>query len=128
MKFPAAGSDYRGQAIKPGLYTLRYCLMLQDGNHLGAAPILDFVLLVPTVEDTKDADAILSSDEVVALSRKASGTNHPAVILMASPPEAPGSPSLEKDELDHWVLRFKAQSKPTADLPIGIVVVGHAEG
>src|SRR5437762_6336081 len=35
MKFGAAGSDYRGQAIKPGLYTLRYCLILQDGNHLG---------------------------------------------------------------------------------------------
>jgi len=128
LKFSAAGSDYRGQAIKPGLYTLRYCLILQDGNHLGAAPILDFVLLVPAAEDTKDADAIMSTEEVVALSRKASGTNHPAVINLASPPEAASSPSLEKDELDHWVLKVKSQSKPAADLPIGIIVVGHAEG
>src|SRR5690349_391981 len=54
MKFDSAGSDYRGQAVKPGVYTLRYCLILQDGNHLGAAPIPDFVLLVPASEDTKD--------------------------------------------------------------------------
>jgi hypothetical protein len=128
MKFSAAGADYRGQAIKPGLYTLRYCLILQDGNHLGAAPILDFVLLVPAAEDTKDADAVMSTEEVVALSRKASGTNHPAVINLASPPEGVSSPSLEKDDLDHWILKVKSQSKPAANLPIGIIVVGRAEG
>ncbi|HEX2522820.1 MAG TPA: hypothetical protein VHP35_11925, partial [Terriglobia bacterium] len=128
MRFSAAGADYRGQAIKPGLYTLRYCLILQDGNHLGAAPILDFVLLVPATEDTKDADAIMSTEEVVALSRKASGTNHPAVINLASPPVGVSSPSLEKDDLDHWVLKVKSQSKPAASLPIGIIVVGRAEG
>jgi hypothetical protein len=128
MKFSAAGSDYRGQAIKPGLYTLRYCLILQDGNHLGAAPILDFVLLVPASEDTKDPDAVMTTDEVVALSRKASGTNHPAVINLASPPAAPSSATLEKDEMEHWVLKVKSQSKPAADLPIGIIVVGRAEG
>jgi hypothetical protein len=128
MKFSAPGSDYRGQSIKPGLYTLRYCLILQDGNHLGAAPILDFVLLVPAAEDTKDADAVMSTEEVVALSRKASGTNHPAVINLAPPPAAANNATLEKDEMEHWVLKIKSQSKPAADLPIGIIVVGHAEG
>ena len=128
MSFSAAGSDYRGQAIKPGIYTLRYCLILQDGNHLGVAPILDFVLLIPAAEDKKDADASMSTEEVVALSRKASGTNHPLVINMASPPAAVSNVTLEKDELDHWVLKVKSQSKPAADLPIGIVVVGRAEG
>jgi hypothetical protein len=128
MKFGAPGSDYRGQAIKPGIYTLRYCLILQDGNHLGAAPIPDFVLLVPASEDTKDPDAVMSTDQVVALSRKASGTNHPAVINLASPPAAPGSAMLEKDDMEHWVLKVKSQSKPAADLPIGIIVVGRAEG
>ena len=128
MKFGAPGSDYRGQAIKPGVYTLRYCLILQDGNHLGAAPIPDFALLVPASEDTKDPDAVMSTDQVVALSRKASGTNHPAVINLASPPAAPGSATLEKDDMEHWVLKVKSQSKPAADLPIGIIVVGRAEG
>jgi hypothetical protein len=128
MKFDGAGADYRGQAIKPGLYTLRYCLILQDGNHLGASPILDFVLLIPAAEDTQDADAVMSTDEVVALSRKAAGTNHPAIISLTSPPESVSAATLEKDDLDHWVLKVKAQSKPAADLPIALIVVGRAVG
>jgi hypothetical protein len=70
----------------------------------------------------------LTTAEVVAMSRKASGTNHPAVINMALPQPASGSAALEKDDLDHWVLKVKTQSNPAADLPIGIVVVGRAEG
>jgi hypothetical protein len=128
MSFPSTGSDYRGQAIKPGIYTMRYCLILQDGNHMGAAPILDFVLLIPIAEDTKDPDTALTLEELVNLSRKASGTNHPAVINLGRPPAAVSAPTLEKDDLDHWVLKTKTQSKPAAELPIGIVVVGRAEG
>jgi hypothetical protein len=128
MSFPAAGSDYRGQAIKPGIYTMRYCLIPQDGNHLGAAPIRDFVLLVPVAEDAKDPEAAMTVEELVNLSRKASGTNHPAVINLGRPPESLSGPTLEKDDLDHWVLKTKTQSKPAADLLIGIVVVGRAEG
>jgi hypothetical protein len=128
MSFPAAGSDYRGQAIKPGIYTMRYCLIPQDGNHLGAAPIRDFVLLVPVAEDAKDPEAVMTVEELVNLSRKASGTNHPAVINLGRPPESLSGPTLEKDDLDHWVLKTKTQSKPAADLLIGIVVVGRAEG
>ena len=128
MSFPSTGSDYRGQAIKPGIYTMRYCLILQDGNHMGVAPVPDFVLLIPAAEDTKDPDAALTLEELVNLSRKASGTNHPAVIDLGRPPASPSAPTLEKDDLDHWVLTTKTQSKSGADLPIGIVVVGRAEG
>ena len=128
MRFPATGSDYRGQSIKPGTYTLRYCLILQDGNHLGAAPIPDFVLLIPAGEDNKDLDAVLTTEEVVNLSRKASGTNHPAVINLAPPPASVSAPELEKDDMNRWVLKTKTQLKPGTDLPLGIVVVGRAEG
>jgi hypothetical protein len=128
MSFPSAGSDYRGQAIKPGIYTMRYCLILQDGNHMGAAPILDFVLLIPAAEDTKDPDAVLTLEELVNLSRKASGTNHPAVINLGRPPGSLNAPAIEKDDLGHWVLKTKTLSKPGGELPIGIVVVGRAEG
>jgi hypothetical protein len=128
LKFSSQGADYRGQAIKPGVYTMRYCLILQDGNHLGAAPILDFVLLAPMAEDSQEPDAVMTTKELVALSCKASGTNHPAVILMAAPPSAGSSATLEQDDMDHWVLKAKTHSKPAGDLPIGVVVVGRAEG
>jgi hypothetical protein len=47
---------------------------------------------------------------------------------LASPPAAAGSSALEKDEMEHWVLKVKSRSKPAAELPIGIIVVGRAEG
>ena len=46
LHFPQASTDYRGQAIPAGFYTLRYELLPNDGNHLGAAPNRDFLLLV----------------------------------------------------------------------------------
>lgn len=129
LKFNGTGSDYRGQAIKAGTYTMRYCLILQDGNHMGVSPILDFVLLSPIGEDTKDPDAEMTIMDVVAISRKASGTNHPATLLLSLPPDsALTQPVLEKDDMNHWVLKVKSQSKPGSDLPIGIIVVGKAEG
>src|SRR3990172_8300567 len=129
LKFNGMGSDYRGQAIKAGTYTLRYCLILQDGNHMGVSPILDFVLLSPISDDSKDADAEMTIMDVVAISRKASGTNHPATLLLSLPPDSSVTPPvLEKDDMDHWALKLKSQSKPGADLPIGIIVVGKAEG
>jgi hypothetical protein len=129
MKFNGMGSDYRGQAIKAGTYTMRYCLILQDGNHMGVSPILDFVLLTPVSDDNKEPDAVMTIMDVVVLSRKASGTNHPATILLSSPPTDEFKPPiLEKDDMDHWVLKLKSQSKAGVELPIGIIVVGKAEG
>ena len=129
LKFNGIGSDYRGQAIKAGTYTMRYCLILQDGNHMGVSPILDFILLTPVNDDNKEPDAVMTIMDVVALSRKASGTNHPATLLLSSPPGGDFAPPvLEKDDMEHWVLKVKSLSKPGTDLPLGIIVVGKAEG
>lgn len=128
MKFPAEGTDYRGQPIKAGTYSLRYALMPQDGNHMGAAPILDFLLLIPAAEDNKSADADLPYNDVVAMSRKASGTNHPGVIMMSSPPGSIQESVLEKDDMNHWVLKTRIALKPSGELTLGIIVVGQTEG
>jgi hypothetical protein len=129
LKFNGTGSDYRGQVIKSGTYTMRYCLILQDGNHMGVSPILDFILLTPVSDDNKEPDAVMTIMDLAVLSRKASGTNHPATIMLSNPPGTNlTQPVLEKDDMDHWVLKLKSQSKPGAELPIGIIVVGKAEG
>src|SRR5262252_1863980 len=51
ISFPSAATDFRGQAIKPGVYTLRYEAIPDDGNHLGVAPSPDFLLLIPAASD-----------------------------------------------------------------------------
>ncbi len=45
INFPSNTSDFRGQGIKAGFYTMRFGLILQDGNHLGVSTARDFFLL-----------------------------------------------------------------------------------
>jgi hypothetical protein len=128
MNFPANASDYRGQQVKAGTYTLRYALIPQDGNHMGASPILDFLLLTPIQEDNQAADAEIAFKDLIILSRKTTGTNHPAAILMSHPPESISQPALEQDDLEHWFYKTKVQLKPSGELLLGVVVFGKSEG
>jgi hypothetical protein len=128
VHFPAKGADFRGQAIKPGFYTLRYGLTPQDGNHMGVNPTRDFLLMCPVAQDT-NLTASLSFQDMVKLSKAASGTNHPGIFTM----DAPGSvtaASLAQDDQGHTVLQAPAQGKSAAGatqaLNLAIVVVGTA--
>src|SRR6185436_17813436 len=44
ITFARATTDFRGQSIKPGSYTIRYAVHPTDGNHLGISPIRDFLV------------------------------------------------------------------------------------
>ncbi len=85
ISFPAAVRDYRGHDIQPGYYTLRYETFPADGNHLGVAPNPDFFLLSPVSADKQPGNA-LTFDQLVELSKQASGLNHPAVFALLAPP------------------------------------------
>jgi hypothetical protein len=125
ITFPKATSDFRGQSVKPGIYTLRYALHPSDGNHLGISPIRDFLVLIPVSVD-QNADAHYKFEELVKMSAKASGTNHPAVISLASPESNP-APTLIENEHGHLVFVAKLKSQSGADVPIAFVVKGVAE-
>ena len=73
IRFSQPAADFRGQRIPAGFYTLRYELIPNDGNHLGVAPNL---LLVPAASDA-DPKAQFKFEELVALSREATGQNIP---------------------------------------------------
>lgn len=124
LHFPAAGSDFRGQTIKPGYYTLRYALLPQDGNHMGVNPYRDFLLLSPVAADTQ-VDKALQLADVYKLSRQASGTNHPAVISLVPSAQGASTPSVAQDDQGHTVLQLKLGTAG-GDLPIALVVVGQA--
>src|SRR5207253_102571 len=51
IRFPNSVKDYRKQLIKAGVYTLRYALAPENGNHMGVAPQRDFVLASPAAAD-----------------------------------------------------------------------------
>ena len=125
LHFSSDATDFRSQTIKAGYYTLRYALIPQDGNHMGVNPSRDAFVLVPVSADN-DPDKILSFDDVVKLSRQASGTPHPG-FLVGAPVSGDSFPSVAKDDSGDWDLQIKGHQQG-ADLPLAITVVGHWQG
>lgn len=110
--------EIRGKVVKPGVYTLRYGLQPQNGDHLGISTFRDFLLLSPAAID-KDPK-VLGFDGVVALSKEVIGTAHPASLSLDPPEDAPGAVlSVYKNELGHEgvVLQIGA-------LKFGLIVSG----
>jgi hypothetical protein len=120
LRFPAKGSDRRGQTIAPGVYTLRYGDYPVNGNHQGVAPQRDFLVLVPAALD-KSADTVSDFDALMDLSRKASATPHPAVLSFWKA-DADQKPGFEKQGEKDWVLTTKL-----GDTLVSITLIGAAE-
>ncbi len=124
LRFPKTGSDFRGQAIPAGFYTLRYALIPNDGNHLGILPNRDFLLLLPVASDA-DPNATFKFQDLVALSRTATGTKHPGPLSMAQPSGT--APAVSKDEQDHWIFSAAMKLASGEDLPFSLVLRGVAQ-
>ncbi|HEX8879380.1 MAG TPA: hypothetical protein VF749_05085 [Candidatus Acidoferrum sp.] len=128
IRFPGSVKDYRKQLIKAGVYTLRYALLPENGNHLGVAPQRDFVLASPAAGDQDPTT--LTIDQTLALSRKATGSNHPSVWSLAPSEDHPKSlPSVfHLDDGDLWLVEFQLplQGATTSPLSMALVVVGSA--
>lgn len=120
IRFVKGGGDFRGQPIKPGVYTMRYNLQPEDGDHQGASPRRDHVLLAPVTLDTNPS-AQLTYEAAVDLSRKASGTAHPSVLFLSMPESSAQFPSVKRSD-NREILHVKSGS-----VGLGIVIVGKAE-
>jgi len=125
ITFPKATNDFRGQAIKAGTYTLRYEVHPADGNHMGISPIRDFLLLVPVAADP-NPDATFKFEELVKLSAKASGTNHPAALSLVSPEAGAATTSVTTNEHNHTIFAAKIKTA-SGEIPIAFIVKGIAE-
>jgi hypothetical protein len=124
LHFAKTGSDFRGQAVPAGFYTLRYELIPNDGNHLGVAPNRDFLLLVPAGSDP-DPNAAFKFEQLVALSRNATGTKHPGPLSLVPPVGT--APTLAKDDQDHWIFSASTKLASGGELPLALVVKGAAQ-
>ncbi len=126
INFPAATSDYRGQGIKAGWYTLRYAVMPVNGSHLGVSPSRDFVLLC-SVSDDKDPNVQIKGEALIKLSIVASGSGHVSPWSIVSASSKDGFPKIVKTEEEHYILEISLKTK-SGELPIGITIVGKTEG
>ena len=126
INFPKQSTDYRGQQVKAGSYTLRYALYPPDGNHMGISQIRDFLLLIPVGLD-QNADAQYKFEELTKMSAKTTGTTHPAVISLAMPEGKAGAARITANDHGHLVFSAAAKSASGTDTPIAFVVKGVAE-
>src|ERR1022692_1655427 len=123
VNLPKGMTDFRGQAIPAGVYSLRYQLLPQDGNHLGVAPNPDFLLAIPVASDPSPEQGYLYK-KLVALSAKTTGTNHPAVIALDTAGD-PNSAVADKQGTVVFTVTIPSSGASGTE-KLGIVVKGTA--
>lgn len=125
MRLGSAWNDIRGHAIRPGVYTLRFALQPQNGDHMGISPNREFLLPAPAADDTS-AEPV-GYDGAVELAKKASRRSHPA-SLSIDPPSASAPPlTTTTNDLGHQVVVISVPTSAGAPLTFGLVVEGTIE-
>jgi hypothetical protein len=80
IRFPATFTDFRKQEIAAGVYTLRFALQPDIGDHTGTAPHPDFCLMCQAKED-RSAEPI-EKKKLIEVSSLVNEGRHPAVLLL----------------------------------------------
>jgi hypothetical protein len=130
VKIGSSFRDIRGRIIKPGVYTLRYGLQPDNGDHLGVSPNRHFLLISPAADDQDPGPQ--GHDATVELSTGSVGGSHPGVWSI-DPPAATRQPvlSVHTTDLGHEALIVEVPAsrngKPAGTLKFGIVLVGKIE-
>jgi hypothetical protein len=125
MRLGSAWTDIRGYTIRPGVYTLRYALQPQNGDHMGISPNREFLLPAPAADDTS-AEPV-GYQGAVDLAKKASRRAHPASISI-DPPSSSASPnSATTNDLGLQVAIVSLATSAGSPLTFGIVVEGTIE-
>jgi hypothetical protein len=127
MRISGPYKEIRGKVVGPGVYTLRYGLQPQNGDHLGISAFREFLVLSPVVVDTDPK--VLGFDGVVALSKQVIGTSHPAAMSIDPPEEAPGALlSTYKNDSGHDGIVFEVprslNGKAAGTVKFGLIVSG----
>jgi hypothetical protein len=130
MQLEAPLPDIRGVPIAPGVYTLRFALQPQDGDHMGVSPYRQFLVVVPAAEDRTPEP--LGHEGAVQLGKKTQGRSHPAVLSLA-PPVVRGAtgPQVIKTDDGHTAVVLAVDctrdGATIGALAFGVVLVGRIE-
>lgn len=80
IEFPAKFTDFRKQELAAGVYTLRFAVQPDIGDHTGTSPHPDFCLLCPANQDK--SDELIEKKKLIEISSKLNEGRHPAVLLL----------------------------------------------
>lgn len=118
VEWRRAWSDFRGQMVPPGLYTLRYAVQPILKDHAGVSRTRDFLLLSAADSDRGGLDA-MDPAALIPQSRSVAG-RHPAVLALVPAPAAGPQPAIARDESGATLLVVALQG-----VRLGLVLVGR---
>jgi hypothetical protein len=127
VRVHGGASDFKNQKYPAGVFTLRYQIQPEDGDHQGTAESRDFLLLGPAAADGTAGD--LSYTDSVRLSAKVNGKKHPIVLWLVPPAEEGKGPRVVRDdqkELALLELSIPLGKKDGKRLSLALVIVGKA--
>jgi hypothetical protein len=124
-----AMSDIRGGPMKPGVYTLRFALQPQNGDHMGVSPYREFLLVAPAADDQSPDAAGFNG--AVALAKKTLGKSHPAALGLDPPTTDQPPRAVVTNDEGHKGIVFSVpvtlQGKPAGSLTFGVTIIGQYE-
>ena len=121
--------DIRGRLIKPGVYTLRYGIQPQNGDHLGVSPFREFLLLSPAAVDTNAAAP--GHEPTIEMSIKTAGGSHPAVWSIDPPVATEAALANHTTDLGHKAVVVEVPvsraGQSAGTLRFGVVLIGRVD-
>lgn len=123
-RFAGGSSDFKGQKFGAGVYTLRYAIQPEDGDHQGVSESRDFLLLSSASEDS--SPEAMEPKDLHKLSAKVNGKKHPAVLYLVGAQGGP-APRITRDDVAQRVV-FETEAPGAGGKPfrLALVVVGKA--
>jgi len=126
LRVTGAFKEIRGKVVKPGVYTLRFGLQPQNGDHLGISANRQFLLVSPAAVDTDPKG--LGYDGAVVLAKQTTGTSHPSSLSL-DPPDDAGTPlAAITNDLGHkgvvMEVKQSLNGTPVGAIPFGLIIVG----
>jgi len=124
----SATRDYRDDELPAGVYTMRFALQPQDGDHSGSTDYTYFAVLVPAKLDSAP-DALTTYKAVVKASAKGTSNEHPHVMsLRPASSEAGDQPQIKEPAPEHKSVLLKLPAKAgdeKTSLTFELVCEGH---
>ncbi len=119
-------TDFRGQEMKSGVYTLRYGQQPEDGNHVGTSDLADFLLAIPAAMDS-DPKPIAGFNDLAKRSAKSAGATHPAIFSLLPVDKPADKPTLTHDDgKDHTMLSTVLSAKGGTKIALRMVAIGKS--
>jgi hypothetical protein len=124
VRVHGGGSDFKGQKFPAGVYTLRYGVQPEDGDHQGVTESRDFLLLCPAASDP--SPDLLDPKDLNKLSAKVNGKKHPAVLYLVGGEGGTLPRVVRNATADRTVFEAEAPAAGGKPLRLSIVVLGKA--